>query len=62
MVGNEVSSDPILLRRLAQQYEATMLFVGRPRARSLEVAAIFWHFVDLAWIPIFSFLYLLPST
>jgi len=24
------------------------------------VASIFWHFVDLAWIPIFAFVYLLP--
>jgi cytochrome c oxidase subunit 3 len=39
-----------------------LLLAGRPRARSLEVAAIFWHFVDLAWIPIFSFIYLLPGT
>jgi cytochrome c oxidase subunit 3 len=38
-----------------------MLFQRR-NARSLEVAALFWHFVDLAWIPIFSFVYLLPST
>jgi heme/copper-type cytochrome/quinol oxidase subunit 3 len=38
--------------------------LARPRggARSLEVAAIFWHFVDLAWIPIFSFIYLLPTS
>jgi cytochrome c oxidase subunit 3 len=26
----------------------------------LEVAALFWHFVDLAWVPIFTFVYLLP--
>lgn len=39
-----------------------MLLASRPRARSLEVAAIFWHFVDLAWIPIFSLLYLFPVT
>jgi cytochrome c oxidase subunit 3 len=39
-----------------------LLFAGRSGARGLEVAAIFWHFVDLAWIPIFSFVYLLPST
>ncbi|HEV3033074.1 MAG TPA: heme-copper oxidase subunit III [Polyangia bacterium] len=37
-----------------------LLLAPRARARSLEVAAIFWHFVDLAWIPIFSFVYLLP--
>ena len=39
-----------------------LLIAGRGRARALEVAAIFWHFVDLAWIPIFSFVYLLPLT
>jgi len=41
---------------------AGMLLAPRTRARSLEVAAIFWHFVDLAWIPIFTFVYLLPSS
>jgi cytochrome c oxidase subunit 3 len=40
----------------------TLLVAGRGRARALEVAAIFWHFVDLAWIPIFSFVYLMPNT
>jgi heme/copper-type cytochrome/quinol oxidase subunit 3 len=39
-----------------------LLLATRPRARALEVAAVFWHFVDLAWIPIFSFIYLLPVT
>jgi heme/copper-type cytochrome/quinol oxidase subunit 3 len=39
-----------------------MLMAASPRARSVEVAAIYWHFVDLAWIPIFSLLYLLPVT
>jgi cytochrome c oxidase subunit 3 len=37
-----------------------LLIAPRARPRSLEVAALFWHFVDLAWIPIFSFVYLLP--
>jgi heme/copper-type cytochrome/quinol oxidase subunit 3 len=38
------------------------LLATRVRAPGkLEVAALFWHFVDLAWIPIFSFLYLLPT-
>jgi cytochrome c oxidase subunit III len=41
---------------------AGLLIAGRGRARALEVASIFWHFVDLAWIPIFSFVYLLPLT
>jgi heme/copper-type cytochrome/quinol oxidase subunit 3 len=28
--------------------------------RTLKVAALYWHFVDLAWMPIFTFVYLLP--
>ena len=31
------------------------------RPRSLEVVALYWHFVDLAWMPIFTFLYLMPA-
>jgi cytochrome c oxidase subunit III len=31
------------------------------RPSTLEVAALFWHFVDLAWVPIFTFVYLLPG-
>jgi cytochrome c oxidase subunit 3 len=27
----------------------------------IQVAALFWHFVDLAWVPIFTFVYLLPA-
>jgi heme/copper-type cytochrome/quinol oxidase subunit 3 len=41
------------------------LAVRGPRAplrpSTLEVAALFWHFVDLAWVPIFTFLYLVPA-
>jgi cytochrome c oxidase subunit 3 len=40
----------------------SVLVAGRGRGRAVEVAALFWHFVDLAWIPIFSFIYLLPVT
>jgi heme/copper-type cytochrome/quinol oxidase subunit 3 len=31
------------------------------RPRTLEVVALYWHFVDLAWMPIFTFLYLMPA-
>jgi heme/copper-type cytochrome/quinol oxidase subunit 3 len=31
------------------------------RPQSLEVVALYWQFIDLAWMPIFTFLYLLPS-
>lgn len=30
---------------------------GRP----LGVLALYWHFVDLAWMPIFTFVYLVPT-
>ena len=35
--------------------------LGRAGQRTLEVVALYWHFVDLAWMPIFTFLYLLPT-
>jgi heme/copper-type cytochrome/quinol oxidase subunit 3 len=31
------------------------------RARAVEVTALYWHFVDLAWMPIFTFFYLMPA-
>jgi cytochrome c oxidase subunit 3 len=35
---------------------------ARPRsARAIEVGALYWQFVDLAWMPIFTFLYLVPA-
>jgi cytochrome c oxidase subunit III len=42
------------------------LLVGASRAPQispgkLAVAALFWHFVDLAWVAIFTVLYLLPT-
>jgi cytochrome c oxidase subunit 3 len=42
-------------------YVSALLVRGAGEPRTLEVAALFWHFVDLAWIPIFSFVYLLPT-
>jgi heme/copper-type cytochrome/quinol oxidase subunit 3 len=32
------------------------------RPAAIEVVALYWHFVDLAWMPIFTFLYLLPAS
>ena len=37
------------------------VLLGRAQQRTLEVVALYWHFVDLAWMPIFTFLYLLPT-
>ena len=31
------------------------------RPRTLEVVALYWHFVDLAWMALFTFLYLMPA-
>jgi cytochrome c oxidase subunit 3 len=30
-------------------------------AQAVETMALYWHFVDVAWMPIFSFLYLWPG-
>ena len=45
-------------------YLAILLTVsgrGRATAGHYQVAALFWHFVDFAWIAIFTFVYLLPA-
>ncbi len=31
------------------------------RPRTIEVVALYWHFVDLAWMALFTFLYLMPA-
>jgi len=38
---------------------AVALRGGRPR--TVEVVALYWHFVDLAWMVLFTFLYLMPT-
>jgi heme/copper-type cytochrome/quinol oxidase subunit 3 len=30
------------------------------RHNAIEVAGLFWHFVDLVWIIVFTFVYLVP--
>jgi len=30
-------------------------------AQAVETMALYWHFVDAAWMPIFSFIYLWPA-
>jgi heme/copper-type cytochrome/quinol oxidase subunit 3 len=39
----------------------TAAWLGRARPKTLEVVALYWHFVDLAWMPIFTFVYLVPT-
>jgi cytochrome c oxidase subunit 3 len=35
--------------------------MGKTDANTLEVAGLFWHFVDLVWILVFTFIYLIPN-
>jgi heme/copper-type cytochrome/quinol oxidase subunit 3 len=34
---------------------------GKTDANTIEVAGLFWHFVDLVWILVFTFVYLIPA-
>ena len=38
---------------------------GQPRARSkaetVEIVGLYWHFVDIVWIVIFTVVYLIPA-
>ncbi len=34
---------------------------GRAQRPALEVGALYWQFVEVAWLPIFTFLYLVPG-
>jgi cytochrome c oxidase subunit 3 len=36
--------------------------LARRGADALEVIGLFWHFVDLVWILVFTFVYLIPAT
>ena len=34
---------------------------AKVKRQALETMALYWHFVDIAWMPIFSFVYLVPA-
>jgi heme/copper-type cytochrome/quinol oxidase subunit 3 len=34
---------------------------AKVKQQALETMALYWHFVDIAWMPIFSFIYLVPA-
>ncbi|MBX6342361.1 MAG: heme-copper oxidase subunit III [Thermomicrobiaceae bacterium] len=34
----------------------------KERAEKVEIAALYWHFVDIVWIVIFTLVYLIPYT
>jgi heme/copper-type cytochrome/quinol oxidase subunit 3 len=35
-------------------------YFNKTDANTIEVAGLFWHFVDLVWILVFTFIYLIP--
>jgi len=35
--------------------------LSRERAESVEIAGLYWHFVDVVWIVIFTVIYLVPQ-
>ena len=34
---------------------------AKVKRQALETMALYWHFVDIAWMPIFTFIYLVPA-
>ena len=50
--GGVVYLTCVLVQALRGQYSAT-------NYNSVEIAALYWHFVDLVWILVFTFVYLL---
>jgi cytochrome c oxidase subunit III len=45
----------ILIRALLGQFDGG-------KHNHIEIAGLFWHFVDLVWIIVFTFVYLVPTT
>jgi heme/copper-type cytochrome/quinol oxidase subunit 3 len=35
--------------------------IGQPDAEKVEIAGLYWHFVDVVWIVIFTVVYLMPQ-
>jgi heme/copper-type cytochrome/quinol oxidase subunit 3 len=34
---------------------------GAEKAETVEIIGLYWHFVDIVWIVIFTLVYLIPS-
>ena len=49
------------LHVLAGVVGIALMFRAKSRAQSLGTMALYWHFVDAMWMPIFSILYLWPG-
>lgn len=52
--GSHVLSGLVILTAIAARWRR-----GRTRADGVELAGLYWHFVDLVWVFIFTFFYLL---
>ncbi len=52
--GSHVLSGVIILAILAIR-----LLMGRSRAEGVELAGLYWHFVDLVWVFVFTLFYLI---
>lgn len=52
--GSHVLSGVVILATVALRFRA-----GRSSADGVELAGLYWHFVDLVWIFIFTFFYLI---
>jgi len=35
--------------------------LGKDRALQMDIAGLYWHFVDIVWIVIFTIVYLIPN-
>ena len=35
--------------------------IPQSKAEVIEIAGLYWHFVDIVWIVIFTVVYLIPS-
>jgi len=49
---------------LAQQrpeYDRTLLLITQEDSLTVELVGLYWHFVDIVWIVIFTVVYLIPT-
>jgi len=49
------------LHVLAGVLAVSFMLRAKIGAQALETTALYWHFVDVAWMPIFSIIYLWPA-
>ena len=47
-------------RELGQQALAARGKLGPEKSLNVEIAGLYWHFVDVVWIVIFPLIYLIP--